>query len=91
MNFSRVWKSATSAGDEISRSIRERQLPPMLAAISSLTRDSMIPGSILLALLRETDQGSSNRSVPPEAALTMALQALSQWMVAVRNNELPAT
>lgn len=90
MNFIHVWKSAKAAADEISRSIRERQLPPMLAVMSFLARESIVPHSVLMALSPWTENPKATRSAPSEVAITTALQALSQWMIAVRNNELPA-
>jgi len=65
-------------------------MPPMLAIMSILARESIVPQSVLLALSQGAENAKATRSAPSEVAITSALQALSQWMIAVRNNELPA-
>lgn len=90
MNFMQAWESAKAAGDELARAIKQREVPPARAVLSLLATDTAIPKPLLLAFARIASVGTAAGSAPSEALVTMAFQALSQWMVAVRNNELPA-
>jgi hypothetical protein len=89
MNLTQALKSAKAAGDELARAIKDRQIPPTRAMLSFLIRETNIPQPLLPAFARMKSMATAAGSVPSEAMVTMAFQALSQWMIAVRNNELP--
>jgi hypothetical protein len=90
MNFRHVWQSAVAVGDEMARSFRERQLPSTESLFAAIARSTDLPQPLQQAFEVAARLRMSAGTVPAEALVMQSLQALSEWMVAVRSGQLPA-